>query len=205
MARLMPSDEANHAGAKTPLEKRLEELRLRHQISVMDDDSTLEPDLAAIYLGLSLKKLEQMRLRAEKAGGSTDVSPPFIKIVEHGTSGRNQAIRYKLGDLRDFQRRFKVKSSFEASLNAGLTDWTRSVHQFYVRTADDQPTIVAAVDDIHDPERGSYFMQFMRGELDIREQTLRRAAKLRWLSADKERLVKDALRRLLHAELESLN
>lgn len=204
MARAKPSDTAYSGAASTPLEKRLDELRLRHQISIMDDDSTLEPDLAAVFLAISLKKLEQMRLRAERAPDRADISPPFIKIIESGASGRNQAVRYKLGDLREFQKRFKVRSTFEACLNAGMADWTRGVHQFYVTKADTEPVIVAAVGDTHDPERGSYFMRFIAGELDIREQTLRGAANRRWLYADKERQVKDAWRRVLLQEIESL-
>ncbi len=204
MARAKPSDNANSGRASTPLEKRLDELRLRHQISMMHDDSTLEPDLAAIYLGISLKKLEQMRLRAEKAGDATDVSPPFIKIVEAGTSGRNQAVRYKLGDLREFQKRFKVKTSFEACLNARMTDWTHGAHQFYVHKTGDESEVVAAVSDVRVRGRDSLFARFIAGELDIREMTLRAAAKCRWQSSDAGREVKDAWRRVLQKELDAL-
>lgn len=196
--------ESAKRGWNSPIEQTLDELRLRHQVSGMHDDSTLEPYLAALFLGISLKKLEQMRLNAEKAGDSAAVSPPFIKMVEPGAAARNQAIRYKLGDLKAFQDRFKVNSSFEASLKAGVADWTKNVHQFYVTTTDTEPAIVAAVNDFADPERVQYFYKFIAGDLDVIGKTLRGVAKSRWVDGEKARQVKDAWRNILQSELDSL-
>ena len=93
----------------------------RSVISDLSDDTTLEPKLAALFLGISTKKLEAMRSAAADAG------LPFVKMMNPSSKGRNQSIFYKLGDLRDFQKSLKVQSTFDACIKAGLITPDRSM------------------------------------------------------------------------------
>lgn len=78
----------------------------------MPDDTTLNAELAAIYLGVSPKTLARYR---QNGGG-----PEYIQYQEENSKARNQRINYLLKDLKFWRDAHKVKNSMEAAQVRGL-------------------------------------------------------------------------------------
>ena len=78
----------------------------------MPDDTTLNVDLAALYLGISVKTLARYR---QNGGG-----PEYIQYQAEDSKSRNQRVNYLLGDLRVWRNSHKVKNSMEAAQVRGL-------------------------------------------------------------------------------------
>ncbi|ELZ0010316.1 hypothetical protein VRL91_000864 [Salmonella enterica] len=78
----------------------------------MPDDTTLNAELAAIYLGVSPKTLARYR---QNGGG-----PEYIQYQEENSKARNQRINYLLKDLKIWRDAHKVKNSMEAAQVRGL-------------------------------------------------------------------------------------
>ncbi|HFJ8955792.1 TPA: hypothetical protein ACGWHD_004630 [Serratia liquefaciens] len=76
------------------------------------DDTTLNVDLAALYLGISVKTLARYR---QNGGG-----PEYIQYQAEDSKARNQRVNYLLGDLRVWRNSHKVKNSMEAAQVRGL-------------------------------------------------------------------------------------
>lgn len=124
--RLLPSAPDRPKRAKTggrtvkPLSKKMEEARARSEIAGWHDDTTLDTELAALYLCMSVKKLEELRTQSVRASRAGSGSPAMIKIFDAGAVGQNQPVLYKLGELRRFQQANTSNSSFDAAVAAGL-------------------------------------------------------------------------------------
>jgi hypothetical protein len=103
-----------------PLAKKMEEARARAEISTWCDDTTLDTELAALYLCMSVKKLEELRSQSRRAGIEGSGSPSMIKIIDAKARGQNQPVQYKLGELRRYQAANTSASTFEAAVAAGL-------------------------------------------------------------------------------------
>lgn len=78
----------------------------------MPDDTTLNAELASIYLGVSPKTLARYR---QNGGG-----PEYIQYQAEDSKARNQRVNYLLGDLRVWRNSHKVKNSMEAAQVRGL-------------------------------------------------------------------------------------
>ncbi len=78
----------------------------------MPDDTTLNAELAAIYLGVSPKTLARYR---QNGGG-----PEYIQYQEENSKARNQRINYLLKDLKVWRDAHKVKNTMEAAKIRGL-------------------------------------------------------------------------------------
>ena len=78
----------------------------------LPDDSVLNVDLAAVYLGVSVKTLARYR---QNGGG-----PEYIQYQAEDSKARNQRINYLLGDLRIWRNNHKVKNSMQAAQVRGL-------------------------------------------------------------------------------------
>lgn len=78
----------------------------------MPDDTTLNVDLAALYLGISVKTLARYR---QNGGG-----PEYIQYQEENSKARNQRINYLLKDLKVWRDAHKVKNTMEAAQVRGL-------------------------------------------------------------------------------------
>lgn len=78
----------------------------------MPDDTTLNVDLAALYLGISVKTLARYR---QNGGG-----PEYIQYQAEDSKARNQRVNYLLGDLRVWRNSHKVRNSMEAAQVRGL-------------------------------------------------------------------------------------
>lgn len=95
----------------------------------LPDDSVLNVDLAAVYLGVSVKTLARYR----QNGGW----PEYIQYQAEDSKARNQRINYLLGDLRIWRNNHKVKNSMQAAQVRGLaftslSDFTEE-HPFIVK------------------------------------------------------------------------
>ena len=88
----------------------LEYLEIKDRISKMDDDTTIGPDIAAVYLDMSEKTLATHR---QKGCGPEYIQPKT-------TAARNQSVSYKMRSLRDWQKQNSFKSSIEAAGARGL-------------------------------------------------------------------------------------
>ena len=119
---------------KKDVQQLMSELRIRNEISGMRDDTTLPAELAAIYLGISVKQLGELRKRSpqlkngskeEKAKG-----PQLIKYLDKEAVGMNQPVFYKLGALRKYQAEHSGYDTFEAVVAGGLLGWVSTIAPF---------------------------------------------------------------------------
>lgn len=78
----------------------------------MPDDATLGVDLAALYLGISVKTLARYRQNGD--------GPLYIQYQAEGSRVRNQRVNYLLGDLRVWRDNHKVRSTMHAAQVRGL-------------------------------------------------------------------------------------
>lgn len=79
----------------------------------MPDDATVGVDLAALYLGVSVKTLARYRQNGD--------GPPYVQYQSSDSKARNQRVNYLLGDLRAWRNGHKVKSTMQAAQVRGLT------------------------------------------------------------------------------------
>ncbi|EHC4423447.1 MULTISPECIES: hypothetical protein [Enterobacterales] len=78
----------------------------------MPDDTTLSVDLAALYLGISVKSLARYR---QNGGG-----PHYIQYQSEDSKARNQRVNYLLRDLRSWRDSHRVSSTMHAAQVRGL-------------------------------------------------------------------------------------
>jgi len=83
-------------------------------ISAMPEDASLGKGLAAVYLGISEKKLG--RIRADKESGL-----PYYQYPDEDSTARNQKVYYVKGELRQWREKHKVYSTLDAAAMRGLT------------------------------------------------------------------------------------
>jgi hypothetical protein len=79
----------------------------------MPDETTLNAELTALFLGISIKTLARYR---QNGGG-----PPYVQYQSEDSKARNQRINYVLGDLRSWRDGHKVKNTMHAAQIRGLT------------------------------------------------------------------------------------
>ncbi|KPA06245.1 hypothetical protein [Pantoea agglomerans] len=96
--------------------------------SDMPDDATIGVDLAALYLGVSVKTLARYRQNGD--------GPPYVQYQSSESKARNQRVNYLLGDLRAWRNNHRVSSTMQAAQVRGMTfidlkDLTKS-HPFWV-------------------------------------------------------------------------
>ncbi|WP_233965443.1 hypothetical protein [Pectobacterium versatile] len=78
----------------------------------MPGDTTLGVDLAALYLGISVKTLARYR---QNGGG-----PHYIQYQAEDSKARNQRVNYLLKDLRSWRDSHRVSSTMHAAQVRGL-------------------------------------------------------------------------------------
>ncbi|MFS8291556.1 hypothetical protein [Enterobacter hormaechei] len=78
----------------------------------MPDDTALNVELTALYLGISVKSLARYRQNGE--------GPPYIQYQAGNSKARNQRVNYLLGDLRIWRDGYKVVSTMQAAQVRGL-------------------------------------------------------------------------------------
>ena len=153
----------------------------RSRISELNDDVTLESPLAALYLGISLKKLEELRRPIKKSDVGVIPRLPFLKIFDAGAIGQNQPTLYKLGDLRFYQQSIKVTDSHQAAVGAGLASWLNTKHPFFVKKSNsDELFILGNAWDMSLLERDMLFLDLFTGRISIKYLKLTVAALCEW-------------------------
>jgi len=78
----------------------------------MPDDATVGVDLAALYLGVSVKTLARYRQNGD--------GPPYVQYQSSDSKARNQRVNYLLGDLRSWRNGHRVNSTMHAAQVRGL-------------------------------------------------------------------------------------
>ncbi len=78
----------------------------------MPDDTTLNVDLAALYLGISVKSLARYRQNGD--------GPAYIQYQSEDSKARNQRVNYLLRDLRSWRDSHRVSSTMHAAQVRGL-------------------------------------------------------------------------------------
>lgn len=78
----------------------------------MPDDATIGVDLAALYLGVSVKTLARYRQNGD--------GPPYVQYQSSESKARNQRVNYLLGDLRAWRDGHRVSSTMQAAHVRGL-------------------------------------------------------------------------------------
>ena len=89
---------------KLSLEEEMVRARIASEIAGFHDDTTLNEEQAAIFLGVSVSTLEYWRSKPNDPDDPRGFEgPQMIKIIGKGAVGQNQRVHYKLGALRAFQ------------------------------------------------------------------------------------------------------
>jgi len=132
--------------AKMGLDDMIANAERRGRLAALPDDTTVEAELAAFFLIMSMSQLRELRKEelpseedklaarvekaaeaAAKAAGRTRKKPAdeadakpkglrMIKIAEKGAVGSNQPVTYKMGDLKDFQKQHSGYGTFDVRL-----------------------------------------------------------------------------------------
>lgn len=190
-----PSAKRPKTGGRTKksLDQMLAEARIRDELAGMNDDTALPEELAAIYLGVSVAELAELRKPskgAKAAAGPKDTDRPkparlkMIKPIREGAVGQNQRVSYKLAALREFQLSNTVESSFEAAVNAGLYGFV-SIHAPFFAQAEKRSdrgraTLLGKAWDRSDPDWARRFSDVFEGKLRVVWLTPAAAASSRW-------------------------
>jgi hypothetical protein len=90
----------------------LTHLDIVNSMANLSDDATISAELAAIFLGISVKTLARLRQNGD--------GPVHIQYPASGSTARNQKVNYKMRDLREYQYRHVVKSTMDAAVMRGL-------------------------------------------------------------------------------------
>lgn len=172
------------------LEQKLAEGSARSVIAGWNDDTTVDSEMAALYLGLSESKLAELRGSSNKAkAGDEAAGPPLIKYFDKGAAGQNQPVLYKLRDLREYQKKSTASDSFNAALNAGLAGWTTMRQPFFAELDKRrQPLALEAhAWDMGDPKREGFFAALANGSTRVVWITPAEAAGSRWTRSQRHR------------------
>jgi hypothetical protein len=186
-----PKNPKTGGRVKRSLGEKLALGKARSEISSWNDDTTLDSELSALYLGISEQSLAELPTEDEKAADKTgEVSgPPVIKIIASGAKGRNQPVQYKLRDLREYQRKIMAPDRFQAVVNAGMAGWCANRHPFFAELeARKQPMILSAdAWDMAHPNREQLFASLVDKKLRIVWLTPLDASARRWNDLDAHR------------------
>ena len=170
---------------KLSLEEEMVRARFASEIAGWHDDTTLNEEQAAIFLGVSVSLLEYWRSKRNDPGERRRFEgPEMIKIFGTGAVGQNQRVNYKLGALRAFQARNTSTSSFDSALKAGLLGWTTFQMPFFAKLElrDWQTCVVICGNawNIADPRRESLFFEWVQKKIELVSFTSRDAVLSYW-------------------------
>jgi hypothetical protein len=187
------------------LEQKMAEGEMASKIAGWHDDTTLDEELSAIYLGVSKKALEEMRL-AEKAKNDDSARLDVIKYIPKGAIGQNQPVHYKLGKLREYQKQNTFSSSFQAAIAAGMAGWC-TVHQPFFAELEKRrraTTLIAASWDLGLNGREGFFERLVKKEIRIVWMTSQEAATVGWVNLKSHKAFAKAGMEMLGHELQAI-
>jgi hypothetical protein len=194
---------------KKSLDEKIALGKARSEISSWNDDTTLDSELSALYLGISENALAELptedRRASEKAGEVA--GPPVIKIIASGAKGRNQPVQYKLRDLREYQRKIMAPDRFQAVVNSGMAGWCANRHPFFAELeARKQPMILSAdAWDMARPDREQLFESLADKKLRVVWLTPLDASARRWSDLNAHRKWADQTLRMLAEEASAVS
>ncbi len=170
---------------KLSLEEEMVRARIASEIAGFHDDTTLNEEQAAIFLGVSVSTLEYWRSKPNDPDDPRGFEgPEMIKIIGKGAVGQNQRVHYKLGALRAFQKRNTSTSSFDSALKAGLLGWTNAQMPFFakleLRNRQTCLVICGNAWNMTDPRRESLFFEWVQKKIKLVSLTSRDAALSYW-------------------------
>lgn len=170
---------------KSSLEDEMARARIASEIAGWHDDTTLNEEQAAIFLGVSVSTLEYWRSKPNDPDDPRGFEgPEMIKIIRKGAVGQNQRVHYKLGALRAFQARNTSTSSFDSALKAGLLGWTGTQMPFFatfeLRNRQTCVVIRGNAWNMADPRRESLFFEWVEKKIELVSLTSRDAALSYW-------------------------
>ena len=182
------------------LEQKMAEGEMASKISGWHDDTTLDEELSAIYLGVSKKALEEMRL-AEKAKNDDSARLDVIKYIPKGAIGQNQPVHYKLGKLREYQKQNTFSSSFQAAIAAGMAGWCAVPQPFFAELEKRRMSTVLIAEgwNLALNGREGLFERLVKKEIRIVWMTSQEAATARWVNlATHKAIAKAGMEMLRH-------
>ena len=170
---------------KSSLEEEMARARIASEIAGWPDDTTLNEDLSAIYLGVSVSLLELGRAKPKNPDNPRGFEgPEMIKIIGQGAVGQNQRVHYKLGALRAYQAKNTSKSSFDSALKAGLLGWTMIQMPFFakfeLRNRQTCAVIRGNAWNMADPRREGLFFELVQEKIQLVSLTSRDAVLSYW-------------------------
>jgi hypothetical protein len=206
-----PSPKASAKKSKTggrvskTLEQKMAEGEMASKIAGWHDDTTLDEELSAIYLGVSKKALEEMRL-AEKTKNDDSARLEIIKYIPKGSIGQNQPVHYKLGKLREYQKQNTFSSSFQAAIAAGMAGWCTVPQPFFAELEKRRraTTLIAASWDLALNGREGFFERLVKKEIRILWMTSQEAATVRWVNLTSHKAFANAGMEMLRHELQAI-
>ena len=177
---------------KASIEEQMAKGRIASEIASWNDDTTLSAELSAIYLGISLKQLGELRVKAKVSDGTRGVEgPKMIKIIDKGSVGQNQPVNYKLGALRIYQAKNTSTNSFDSALNAGLLGWATIQMPFFaqveVREDRGRKVLLGNAWQLSSPGRERRFQELAEDKIRIVWLTPLEASASRWDDVSKHK------------------
>jgi len=147
----------------------------------LPDGMALSAEHAALYLCMLPAQLADLR-KARRADGSRSNGPA---ILETGTVGPSQAVHYRVGALREFDKgRVAAPSPLEAAVTAGLLAWVSSKLPFFAeleaRERRGPRTLIGCAWDKADPAREQRLADLAQGRIRFVWITPAEAATSRW-------------------------
>lgn len=188
---------------KKSLDQMLVETRVRNELAPMDDSTDVPAPLAAIYIGVSEDTLLELRKPAadRKAGEPSGEGPPFYKVTLPGARGRNQAVMYPLGGLREYKKKRMGTTSHEVAVKSGMLGWVAAREPFFAEPLSSErrarDILIAPAWNFEEPGREELFEALLQGEIRCVWLPPFEAARARWASEARHRsFVKPWLRML---------
>lgn len=182
---------------KKTLAEKIADAQARDLIARLDDDCTVDTDLAALYLCISPRQLEDLRSGSE--------GPDMMKAIQKGAQGSNQPVHYKMGSLREWQRGLQASGSFDAAVKGGLAGWVSERRPFFAEldeafNARRRDILVGDAWDARDQEREDRFARLVGGSLRVVWMTALEAASALWDDAAAHRVYAERALALLRQE-----
>jgi hypothetical protein len=155
------------------LNERLKIAAQRDAIAIFNDDTSIEEDLAALYLCVSTKTLGEMR---GNGGG-----PVFVKPQQPKATGRNQPVSYVMKELRIWREQMSASSNLQIAHRQGLVSWTSVEEPFWLSQSEQ---IINSAIDQNQSDWADRFIDALTNKILVRWMTPQRALELVWQNPD---------------------
>ena len=90
----------------------LNHLEIVSAISNIPDEVSVSAEVAALFLGISLKSLARLR--------QSNDGPPYTQYPQAGSKARNQRVNYIMRSLREWRNKHIVTSTMNAAVRRGM-------------------------------------------------------------------------------------